>query len=74
MNTLNHEIAAIKDQVRKLLALLLVENKKAFRGNVAALKECAAKVFKLILPEGELALSHMFMTNLDDKKGIFSIL
>jgi hypothetical protein len=74
VNTLNHELTALKDSVRKLLALMLVDSKKAFKGNVTTLKEVAAKVFKMILPEGELALSHLFTTNLEDKKGIFSIL
>ena len=65
---------ATKAEIKKLLTLFLVDNKKAFKGNVTVLKECFNRICNMALPPSELALPHLFSTNLEDKKGIFSIL
>lgn len=74
VNRLNHELTSLKAEVKKLLSLLLVDNKKAFKGNLGVLKECFNRVCGQALPPGDLALLHLFTNNIDDKKGIFSIL
>lgn len=64
----------LKAEARRLLTLLLSDSKKAFKANILGLKECFNKICSMALPPGDLALPQQFMSNLEEKKGIFSLL